>query len=141
MIQFDDDRWPIVVVTRGGLFTLADATAQLIAFDNLLRRREPFALALVYEDEEAVSGAADPGAVAFATRSLEANGDLLQEWCRGIAVIWPERGDGALPDDALVVSGSVTAHFADEQSAEAWLNERLAQSGPSPDGREEEAER
>ena len=141
MIQFDDDRWPIVVVTRGGPFTLADATAQLIAFDNLLRRREPFALALVYEDEEAVSGAADPGAVAFATRSLEANGEFLQAWCRGIAVIWPDAQDGHIPDDGFAVSGSVTAHFADVASADAWLNERLAQPGPSPDGREAAAAR
>lgn len=136
MIRFDDDRWPVVVVPRGGPFTLADATAQLIAFDIILRRREPFALALVYEDEEAVSGAADPGAIAFATRSLEANGDLLQAWCRGIAVIRPDTLDGHLADDAFAASGSVTARFADELSAEAWLSERLAQPGPSPDGRE-----
>ena len=134
MIGFDDGEWPIVTVSRGGPFTMADATAQLIAFDNLLRRREPFALTLVYEDEEAASGAADAGAIAFATRSLEANGDLLQAWCRGIAIIGPDTGDTVRPDDPLAASANPVARFTDAASAEAWLTALILESGPSPDG-------
>jgi hypothetical protein len=127
MIAFDDGRWPIVAVQRAGALTTADATAQIIAFDNLLRRREPFAL-IVADDDDASRGECDSGADAIATRWLEANHDLLQAWCRGIALIGPS--PAAIEDEPLSVIGSPMARFSDTGRAEAWVLERLAEDRP-----------
>jgi hypothetical protein len=127
MIAIVDDQWPILAVTRNGPLTMADATALLIACDNVLRRREPFALAVDYDDP-APSGEHDPGANAFIARWLQANDTLWREWCRGCAII----GSGPDPIEPLVAwlgeIGCPVATFADQESGEAWLGERVEES-------------
>lgn len=124
MIAFDDSRWPIVAVTRDGAVTMADATAQIIALDNLLRRREPFALLITHESDTPPSDV--QGAHGIATRWLTANHELLQTWCRGIATVDQQGGNPV--NDPLAAIGSPRTNFADAASAEAWLNELLAAS-------------
>ena len=76
MIAIADDRWPMVTIARNGPFTMADATALLIACDNVLRRREPFAVSLVYDDSsdssERDAGAGDAPSLARA-RNLQSH--------------------------------------------------------------------
>jgi hypothetical protein len=128
MIAFDDGRWPIVTVARGGDFTIADATAQIIAFDNILRHREPFALVITHEDEQAI-----PGENPISSRWMEANRDLLQTWCKGIAVIGPPTAETEPWGEPLAAIGSPMARFSDAVSAERWLMERLSDVSLMPE--------
>lgn len=127
MIAIADDRWPGLTAIRSGPFTMAAATALLIAGDNVLRRREPFVLAVMYDDADP-SAERDPGADTFLARWLEANDTLWREWCRGCAIF------GAGPDrvEPLVAwlgeIGRPVATFADQESGEAWLVDRVEES-------------
>jgi hypothetical protein len=127
MISLADERWPIVAITRSGAFTMADATALVITCDNVLRRREPFALTLIY-DEPASTDERDAGADAFAARWLQANDTLWREWCRGCATT------GASPDPmepllaSLAEIGCPVTFCAEQDSGEAWLLEQVEES-------------
>ena len=127
MIAVADDCWPVLSVTRSGPFTMADATALLIACDNVLRRREPFALAVMYDDP-APSAEHDSGADTFIARWLEANDTLWREWCRGCAII----GAGPDPVEPLVAwlgaVGCPVTTLADQESGVAWLFRRVEES-------------
>ena len=106
---------------------MADATALLIACDNVLRRGEPFVLAVAY-DEPVPSSEHDPGADTFIARWLQANDTLWREWCRGCAVIGAD-SDSSEPLIAwLGEIGCPVATFADHESGEAWLGLRVEES-------------
>ena len=127
MITIADELWPVLTISRNGPFTMADATALLIACDNVLRRREPFAVSLVY-DEPVDSSERDAGADGFIARWLRANDTLWREWCRGCAVI------GAVPKSSepfvasLAEIGCPMATFTDQKSGEIWLSRRVEES-------------
>ena len=106
---------------------MADATALLIAGDNVLHCREPFAPTVVY-DEPVNSGERNGGADEFVARWLQANDTLWREWCQGCAVI----GAGPNEIEAPIASpgeiGCPVAAFADQESGEAWLSQRVEES-------------
>ncbi len=129
MIAFDDGRWPIVTVARENVFTMADASAQLIACDTLLRRREPFVFSVTFLPGS-VPIVRDAGADAFAARWLEAIRPMLETWCRGCAVIGSDPPDSEPLIAALAGTGCPIASFRDAESAEPWLVDCLSDAQP-----------
>lgn len=130
MIAFDESRWPIVRVAKAGRFTTADATAHVIAVNNLLARGEPFAVAVRYDDAAAAAYEHDPAADAMHRRWLAANADGLAAWCVAVASVAP----AAAAREGLIArlaaerapGGEPVAVFADPDEAERWLAARIA---------------
>jgi hypothetical protein len=132
VIAVDESRWPIVAVAKRGRFTVSDATTHLIAFDNVLRRREPFVVAVHYEDAAAAAYDHDPDADGMYRRWLAANAALLAEWCVAVASVAAE----AATRERLVrrlaeeraPGGDDLAVFTSDDEAAAWLLGRLREA-------------
>jgi hypothetical protein len=134
LIEIDDGRWPLVTVFQRGRYTVADATAHVVAFDGFFRRAEPFAYAIVYGDELAASEAREQGVNPILTRWLRASHGLLTEYCRGIATVVPFRKERATKEARVVDMGRAFgcpfALFATRAEAETWLRDRLVAAAP-----------
>jgi hypothetical protein len=143
MIEFDERRWPIVTVTMRGRFGVADATAQVVAFDGLFRRGDPFGVVMVYGDERAASEEREEGANPIMTRWLKANRDLLSRWCRGIATVVPDAEQRAAMAPRLAgvdrAFGCPVTLAGSVPEAEAWLTERLGNPDDATNPRAETA--
>jgi len=135
MTEFEESRWPLVTLTLRGRYTMADATAHVVAFERFFRREEPFALAMVYADEAAATGEKEAGAGPLLARWLKANREALSEFCQGIAVVVPfpaareAMGDGL--EGVRRAFGCPVAIVPTPAEAEAWLSGRLGEPVPA----------
>lgn len=144
MIEFDLRRWPIVVGTLRGRFTVADAATYVDAFDGFFARGEPFAVALVYADEIAAVEERDTGAAPILARWLKSSHGLLSDRCRGIATVAAFEVRAAMAGRMAGAGRAFScpvALFATRAEADGWLGDRLAAPTAVPaaeTGRQEE---
>lgn len=138
MIEIDDGQWPMVTVFQRGRYTVADATAQVVAFDGFFRRAEPFAFAIVYGDELAASEEREQGVNPILTRWLRASHGLLTEYCHGIATVVPFPEARASKEARVVDMGRAFgcpfALFGSRAEAETWMRDRLAAADSAATG-------
>lgn len=122
----DDSRYPLVIIEVTGALSMDDTRSMYDAFDELLKRPERFAIAMISNNEER----GDPAGQKYMNAWIKSHKTMIGERCAGIAMVTQSSKFIAV---YKLIAGQVIKRmydcpgklFTDLDEATAWLNGQL----------------